>query len=182
MAYDHQLLVHKGGCFCTSVTYQVEGLPILSAYCHCTLCQRLNGTYVQNASKYQSANVHPTLQLGRSSLPSTSPPQVSLGLMPIQMLMYWNHILLLSSRGRHVGVVRNVVVQLRQTIPSWINGVCGVHSSSAMHPGISLVGILLNPLHTYSTRLECLMSKMDWESGQGTRINLKDWDRGPGYT
>lgn len=35
-------IIHKGGCFCNAVRYQVMGLPLLSAYCHCTLCQRLN--------------------------------------------------------------------------------------------------------------------------------------------
>ncbi|KAF8913190.1 Mss4-like protein [Gymnopilus junonius] len=35
-------LVHRGGCFCGSVRYQVVGKPILRAYCHCSLCQRLN--------------------------------------------------------------------------------------------------------------------------------------------
>ncbi|KAF8167555.1 Mss4-like protein [Crassisporium funariophilum] len=34
--------VHRGGCYCKSVEYEVKGSPILSAYCHCTLCQRLN--------------------------------------------------------------------------------------------------------------------------------------------
>lgn len=35
--------VHKGACFCRSVSYEVTESPILSAYCHCTMCQRLNG-------------------------------------------------------------------------------------------------------------------------------------------
>ena len=38
-------LVHRGGCFCGSVRYEVTGKPILSAYCHCSLCQRLNGMW-----------------------------------------------------------------------------------------------------------------------------------------
>ncbi|KAF9067303.1 Mss4-like protein [Rhodocollybia butyracea] len=33
--------VFKGSCFCGALTYTVKGKPILSAYCHCTLCQRL---------------------------------------------------------------------------------------------------------------------------------------------
>lgn len=35
--------VHRGACFCKAITYQVIGPPILSAYCHCTLCQRFTG-------------------------------------------------------------------------------------------------------------------------------------------
>jgi len=34
--------VYRGSCFCGNVRYSVSGSPILSAYCHCTLCQRLN--------------------------------------------------------------------------------------------------------------------------------------------
>ncbi|TFK79774.1 hypothetical protein K466DRAFT_667975 [Polyporus arcularius HHB13444] len=33
----------RGGCFCGSVTYAVTGTPTLSAFCHCTNCQRLSG-------------------------------------------------------------------------------------------------------------------------------------------
>ncbi|KAF9469615.1 Mss4-like protein, partial [Collybia nuda] len=35
---------YAGGCFCGAVTYRVIGPPLLSAYCHCTLCQRLNAS------------------------------------------------------------------------------------------------------------------------------------------
>jgi hypothetical protein len=35
--------VYKGGCYCGGVSWEVTGKPILSAYCHCTLCQRLTG-------------------------------------------------------------------------------------------------------------------------------------------
>ncbi|TFK42027.1 Mss4-like protein [Crucibulum laeve] len=35
-------IIHRGGCFCGAVTYQVTGKPLRSAYCHCTLCQRLH--------------------------------------------------------------------------------------------------------------------------------------------
>ncbi|RDB29034.1 hypothetical protein Hypma_016051 [Hypsizygus marmoreus] len=35
-------VVLRGGCFCRAVSYEVIGNPIRSAYCHCTLCQRLN--------------------------------------------------------------------------------------------------------------------------------------------
>ncbi|KAF8438171.1 Mss4-like protein [Boletus edulis BED1] len=33
----------KGGCFCEAATYSIYGPPLLSAYCHCTNCQRLTG-------------------------------------------------------------------------------------------------------------------------------------------
>ncbi|KAG1868236.1 Mss4-like protein [Suillus subalutaceus] len=31
----------QGSCFCQAVSYAVSAHPILSAYCHCTSCQRL---------------------------------------------------------------------------------------------------------------------------------------------
>lgn len=34
--------VHRGSCLCGKVSHSVSGSPILSAYCHCTLCQSLN--------------------------------------------------------------------------------------------------------------------------------------------
>jgi hypothetical protein len=37
-------VVLTGSCFCRKVTYEIRALPLLSAYCHCTQCQRLNGT------------------------------------------------------------------------------------------------------------------------------------------
>lgn len=35
----------KGSCFCRSVSYTLSAPPVLSAYCHCTNCQRLKGAY-----------------------------------------------------------------------------------------------------------------------------------------
>jgi len=35
--------IYRGGCYCGAIAWQATGKPILSAYCHCTLCQRLNG-------------------------------------------------------------------------------------------------------------------------------------------
>lgn len=33
----------RGACFCNAVSYEVTGEPNLSAFCHCTNCQRLSG-------------------------------------------------------------------------------------------------------------------------------------------
>ncbi|KAG7099894.1 hypothetical protein E1B28_001695 [Marasmius oreades] len=35
--------VYHGGCYCGATRFEVSGKPIISAYCHCTLCQRLTG-------------------------------------------------------------------------------------------------------------------------------------------
>ncbi|KAJ7665407.1 Mss4-like protein [Mycena polygramma] len=36
--------IHAGACFCGAVSYTVAGKPTLSAYCHCTRCQIMNGS------------------------------------------------------------------------------------------------------------------------------------------
>lgn len=43
MSQSDATLFFEGSCFCGSASFKVEGKPLLSAYCHCTLCQRLNG-------------------------------------------------------------------------------------------------------------------------------------------
>jgi hypothetical protein len=40
--------VYRGSCMCGDVTYAVTGRPLLSAYCHCTICQRLNREFPQH--------------------------------------------------------------------------------------------------------------------------------------
>ncbi|KAF8963953.1 Mss4-like protein [Flammula alnicola] len=57
-------IVHKGGCFCGLASYQVKGLPLLSAFCHCSLCQRLNAaafilTCHFPASRFAWTHAHP---------------------------------------------------------------------------------------------------------------------------
>lgn len=42
---DDSNAVYRGSCFCRRVTYAVTGCPLVSAYCHCTICQRLNRKY-----------------------------------------------------------------------------------------------------------------------------------------
>jgi len=39
---DRTGAIHRGSCFCGGATYTVIGRPLLSAYCHCTFCQRLS--------------------------------------------------------------------------------------------------------------------------------------------
>ncbi|KAF9454392.1 hypothetical protein P691DRAFT_692565 [Macrolepiota fuliginosa MF-IS2] len=34
---------YTGGCYCGAVRWEVTGKPLVSAYCHCSLCQRLSG-------------------------------------------------------------------------------------------------------------------------------------------
>ncbi|KAJ7024385.1 Mss4-like protein [Mycena alexandri] len=36
--------IHAGACFCGAISYTVTGKPTLSAYCHCTRCQRMTGS------------------------------------------------------------------------------------------------------------------------------------------
>ena len=34
----------KGGCLCGSITYEVDGDPMMTAICHCKDCQKQTGT------------------------------------------------------------------------------------------------------------------------------------------
>ncbi|KZT27545.1 hypothetical protein NEOLEDRAFT_1130521 [Neolentinus lepideus HHB14362 ss-1] len=40
---ENKTKVIRGSCFCEGVSYAVTGKPLLSAFCHCTNCQRLTG-------------------------------------------------------------------------------------------------------------------------------------------
>jgi hypothetical protein len=35
--------IHKGGCLCGAVRYEVVGKPVIVAHCHCEHCQRGSG-------------------------------------------------------------------------------------------------------------------------------------------
>lgn len=35
--------IHRGGCQCGAVRYEVEGTPLVVAHCHCQACQRGSG-------------------------------------------------------------------------------------------------------------------------------------------
>lgn len=57
----------KGTCFCGSVSYALSAPPVLSAYCHCTNCQRLKGTFptfLFTASSYHDCITNFTLPIG----------------------------------------------------------------------------------------------------------------------
>ena len=36
--------VHKGGCVCGSVRYQITGDPVAATVCHCRFCQKRTGS------------------------------------------------------------------------------------------------------------------------------------------
>lgn len=39
-------MIHRGGCLCGAVTYQVSGDPLWSAHCHCATCRRHCGSVI----------------------------------------------------------------------------------------------------------------------------------------
>ncbi|KAK0466345.1 Mss4-like protein [Desarmillaria tabescens] len=45
----------SGGCYCGQLRYTVRGLPLLSAFCHCTLCQRFNSAVFIHTIHFSSA-------------------------------------------------------------------------------------------------------------------------------
>ncbi|KAI0794970.1 Mss4-like protein [Abortiporus biennis] len=65
----------RGSCFCGQVTYTVSGKPILSAYCHCTLCQRLTASpFVHTVHFEPSAFTWTHTESENSRLETYSPP------------------------------------------------------------------------------------------------------------
>lgn len=35
--------MHKGGCFCGAIRYEVSGVPSSETNCHCSICRRTSG-------------------------------------------------------------------------------------------------------------------------------------------
>jgi hypothetical protein len=48
--------MHKGSCLCGSITYTVAGDIGPFGFCHCTKCQKANGTAFLAAAKVNPAN------------------------------------------------------------------------------------------------------------------------------
>jgi len=46
----------KGSCFCGAASYSLTGRPVLSAYCHCTNCQRLSGCPFVHAMHFKGSD------------------------------------------------------------------------------------------------------------------------------
>ncbi|EPQ60112.1 hypothetical protein GLOTRDRAFT_67467 [Gloeophyllum trabeum ATCC 11539] len=60
--------VIQGSCFCGGVSYEVYGTPVLSAFCHCTKCQRMTGCPFVHTIHYDAsafAWTHPGFHLSR---------------------------------------------------------------------------------------------------------------------
>ncbi len=48
--------IHHGRCLCGSVTYEVQGTPVIVAHCHCEDCQRLSGAGHSTGAMYSEEN------------------------------------------------------------------------------------------------------------------------------
>lgn len=40
---DKSSEIHAGGCLCGNIRYEVTGVPVVVAHCHCEDCQRISG-------------------------------------------------------------------------------------------------------------------------------------------
>lgn len=54
---DPQVPAFEASCFCGATSYRVEGRPIFSLYCHCTICQRMHGMYTYELGKASINNI-----------------------------------------------------------------------------------------------------------------------------
>src|SRR5580658_3795305 len=96
-----------GACFCGSVTYTVSGMPVLSAYCHCTNCQRLNGTMSEKFASRENLTNFP------KHLPSfiryTSKTRAFLGPTESLMRIVWIPSSTPQNHGKRADGARTVV-------------------------------------------------------------------------
>lgn len=114
-------IVHRGGCFCKAVGYKVVGLPLLSAYCHCTLCQGLNAATFVLTVHFPSS---------RFSWTHSEPYDDMLESYSVSIIPW-----------KHVGVARNAVAPLPRIIENLINGVYGEPNLNGMGREELLAGI-----------------------------------------
>ena len=114
----------RGTCFCRSVSYTLSERPLLSAYCHCTNCQRLKGALaVPLPSPFGADGL--IFQDVLSSTPSISTNQPSSGPIPNRTTMLFMRTL---SPINHIKLVIDAKIAARAlplTIPLRINGVSG---------------------------------------------------------
>ena len=47
----------EGGCQCGAVRYRVDGEPVMTALCHCTMCRRANAAPAVAWAMYEEAQV-----------------------------------------------------------------------------------------------------------------------------
>ncbi|HEX7341066.1 MAG TPA: GFA family protein [Rhodanobacteraceae bacterium] len=50
--------MHSGSCLCGSITYTLDGEPGTLTFCHCTRCQKANGTAFLAAAEIDRATFH----------------------------------------------------------------------------------------------------------------------------
>ncbi|KAF9446900.1 hypothetical protein P691DRAFT_803291 [Macrolepiota fuliginosa MF-IS2] len=46
----------QASCFCGAISYRVEGGPVFSLYCHCTICQRIHASPFVHVIHYHTGS------------------------------------------------------------------------------------------------------------------------------
>jgi hypothetical protein len=165
-----------GACFCGSVTYTVSGMPVLSAYCHCTNCQRLNGTMSEKFASRENLTNFP------KHLPSfiryTSKTRAFLGPTESLMRIIWTPSSTPQNHGKRADGARTVVATSHLITPKPVSGPSGVLHSKETPKGGSRIGNLSNQQRIYSTVQGCLTSTTASANGKDTRISQRgSYDR-----
>ena len=123
MSTPEQHSILRGGCYCGSVSFSVNSVPVVSAYCHCTICQRL---FCKRFLPFRIQQLFILLQQARLYIHCTSPHQPFLGHTLSPMNYVSTHTSPLKSLTRYVGAARIVDPIYHRTIRRQTDGVSGL--------------------------------------------------------
>ncbi len=158
----------RAACYCGKASYKVEGSPIISIYCHCTICQRIHG---KSPAYFLAHNIF------------SSPIQ------GVHLFTYYTTLHILSrghtrtrtrfSQNLHmiprgkIGGVSLVLGLLGQRIRLREDGRLGELIYAEMPKGWLRVGISSDPQNIFSTTRGCWMSTIAYRSGRASRTDQK---------
>lgn len=165
--------VYKGSCYCGAVRWEGTGKPLLSGYCHCTLCQRLAGTSTV-FSAYGNVT-HKYLQLLLSFIQSTSLQMRSNGRTRNQYTVTLIFMLLKRNHGRNVGDVRVVELALHHSMRRGIDGVYGELILRGTRKGGSRNGRISNPASICFMGQGHLKLMIIYRNGLGILESQRGW-------
>ncbi len=75
--------IHRGGCLCGAVRYEVEGQPVVVAHCHCEDCQRVSGAGHATGAMFPVERFRLNGQVAEYKIKSGDGNEVTRGFCPV---------------------------------------------------------------------------------------------------
>lgn len=75
--------VHRGGCLCGAVHYEIKGPPVVVAHCHCEDCQRTSGAGHSTAAMFAADGFQLTGTVSEYELQSDNGNEVTKTFCPV---------------------------------------------------------------------------------------------------